>query len=51
VIDSNWKECIDLDTLQALQHITGLKKYKKILKKYEGYTIEELLDNIKIKVK
>jgi hypothetical protein len=44
VIDCWWYEYIHgTPTLSALRTVTGIKNYGRILKHFEGYTIEELL--------
>lgn len=49
VVDSAWWEYFyrDTQTLQALLTATGLKSYKEICDKYEGFDIEELITEIK----
>ena len=47
VIDSGWEECLNeeenKETLQALLLITGKANYEKVLERFEGFTIEELI--------
>lgn len=47
VIDENWfSYFIEGDTLLCLFIITNLNSYKEILDIYEGWTIDELLNEI-----
>lgn len=47
VIDENWfSDLIDKDTLLSLFVTTNLNSYQEILDEYEGYTIDELLNEI-----
>lgn len=47
IIDENWFMClIESNTLIALFIITDLNSYQEILNKYEGYSIDELLNEI-----
>jgi len=47
VIDNNWGDIFKLENIENIPHelceLTGEKTYKKVLEKYEGYTVEELL--------
>jgi len=45
VIDHNWEDYLkDTETLEAILTIAKLPNYRKVLKFYEGYTIEELIN-------
>jgi hypothetical protein len=47
IIDANWfTYLIEGNTLIALFKITNLNSYQEILDKYEGYSINELLNEI-----
>lgn len=47
IIDANWfMYLIESNTLIALFIITDLNSYQEILDKYEGYLINELLNEI-----
>jgi|JI6StandDraft_1071083.scaffolds.fasta_scaffold968718_1 uncharacterized radical SAM superfamily Fe-S cluster-containing enzyme len=47
IIDANWfTYLIEGNTLIALFKITDLNSYQEILDKYEGYSINELLNEI-----
>ena len=47
IIDANWfTYLIEGNTLIALFIITNLNSYQEILDKYEGYSIDELLNEI-----
>ena len=47
IIDANWfTYLIEGNTLIALFKITDLNSYQEILYKYEGYSINELLNEI-----
>lgn len=47
IIDTNWfMYLIESNTLIALFIITDLNSYQEILDKYEGYLINELLNEI-----
>jgi uncharacterized radical SAM superfamily Fe-S cluster-containing enzyme len=47
IIDANWfTYLIEGNTLIALFKITDLNSYQEILDKYEGYSLEELLNEI-----
>ncbi len=45
VIDDVWKDSISKEALKELKRLTKLKSYKKILKKFEGSYVEELLED------
>ena len=47
IIDANWfMYLIESNTLIALFIITDLNSYQEILDKYEGYSINELLNEV-----
>jgi hypothetical protein len=50
VIDYVWEEYISPEVLRELMYLTDLKSYAEILAKYEGYTVEEML-NLNIRKK
>lgn len=50
VIDDVWEDIITLKVFKELKNLTGLKTYKKLLKEFEGYTVEEILDFFKPKI-
>lgn len=50
VIDDVWEECITLKAFKELKKLTGIKTYKKLLKEFEGYTVEEMLELFKPKI-
>lgn len=48
VIDDGYWDCFmyDMTTLNALLVFTGMKSYGELHEKYEGFTIEELIEEI-----
>ena len=47
IIDMNWfSHLIEKETLLSLFIVTNLNSYTEILNKYEGYSIDELLNEI-----
>ena len=46
VIDDVWEGSISKDALDELKRITGLRTYKSILKHYEGFDVEEILETV-----